>query len=100
MASDDLSALKARVRLSDHVRLKVKLTRQGPEWSGCCPFHAEKTASFTVNDVKGFYHCFGCHAHGDVLDWWQKGEGMSFAEARERLQREAGEFVASNARPA
>lgn len=101
MASDDLFALKARVRLSDHVRSKVKLVRQGPDWSGCCPFHQEKTPSFTVNDAKGFYHCFGCHAHGDVLDWWQKAEGLSFNEARDRLRSEAGDFLAppSQTRP-
>jgi DNA primase len=93
---DDLAALKARVRLSEHVRMRVKLVRKGPDWWGCCPFHHEKTASFSVNDGKGFYHCFGCGAHGDVLDWWQRIEGLSFEEAAARLRREAG---ASPVRP-
>ncbi|WP_346906741.1 CHC2 zinc finger domain-containing protein [uncultured Roseibium sp.] len=93
MAGDNLHELKARVRLSDHIRLKVKLTRQGPEWTGCCPFHQEKTPSFTVNDAKGFFHCFGCHVHGDILDWWQKAEGLNFNEARDRLRNEAGELT-------
>lgn len=90
MSSDDFAALKARIRLSDHVRLRVKLARKGPDWFGCCPFHPEKSASFTVNDAKGFFHCFGCNAHGDILDWLQKGEGLSFNDARDRLRNEAG----------
>lgn len=87
---DDLADLKVRVRLSDHVARKVKLRRIGPDLFGPCPFHDEKTGSFSVNDAKGFFHCFGCHAHGDILDWWQKAEGMSFADALDRLRREAG----------
>lgn len=91
MGGDDFDTLKARVCLSDHVKTKVKLTRNGADWFGCCPFHNEKTASFSVNDAKGFYHCFGCGAHGDILDWWQKQGGMSFQEARDRLKQEAGD---------
>lgn len=72
---DDISALKARLKLSDYVGRHVKLRREGHDLFGRCPFHAEKTASFSVNDAKGFFHCFGCNAHGDVLDWWQKAEG-------------------------
>lgn len=88
--SDDLHHLKAALRLSEFVGQKVKLDRRGADWFGCCPFHEEKSASFSVNDAKGFYHCFGCHENGDVLDWWQKQEGLTFAEARDRLRREAG----------
>ncbi len=98
MSNADFSILKARVRLSDHIRLKVKLTRQGEEWTGCCPFHKEKTPSFTVNDAKAFYHCFGCGAHGDILDWWQKSEGLNFNDAVERLRAEAGEQTTTLAR--
>ncbi len=89
---DDLAALKARVRLSDHVSRRVKLSKHGPDRWGLCPFHNEKSSSFSVNDAKGFYHCFGCNAHGDILDWWREAEGLSFEEARERLRREAGAF--------
>ncbi len=89
-SSDDLAALKQSVRLSDHVRKRLKLQKRGLDSWGRCPFHAEQTASFSVNDAKGFYHCFGCGAHGDVLDWWQKIEGLSFEEAAARLRREAG----------
>lgn len=90
MTDDELAQLKSRLRLSDQVRCRVKLKKQGGDWFGPCPFHEEKTASFSVNDAKGFYHCFGCGAHGDILDWWQSRDGLSFAEARERLRREAG----------
>ncbi|MCE1237674.1 MAG: CHC2 zinc finger domain-containing protein [Hyphomicrobiales bacterium] len=88
----DLADLKARVRLSPHVSRRVKLVgSRGGDLFGCCPFHDERTPSFSVNDAKGFFHCFGCGAHGDILDWWQKAEGMSFTDAVERLKREAGE---------
>lgn len=87
---DDLAALKQRVRLSDHVSRRVKLSPGKGDRFGICPFHREKSGSFSVNDTKGFYHCFGCGAHGDILDWWQRAEGLSFEEATARLRREAG----------
>jgi DNA primase len=89
--STDLPSLKARLRLSVIIAKAVKLERRGGDHWGPCPFHSEKTASFSVNDAKGFYHCFGCSAHGDVIDWWQLIDGISKAEAIERLKREAGE---------
>ena len=53
--------------LSGIVAKRVMLTRRGHEHSGLCPFHSEKTPSFTVSEEKGFYHCFGCGAHGDAI---------------------------------
>ena len=88
---NDISPLKARFRLSRIIAKRVKLTRRGGDWWGVCPFHSEKTGSFSVNDAKGFYHCFGCGAHGDVLDWWQLTEGLQLPEAIDRLRQEAGE---------
>lgn len=87
---DDLGPLKARVRLSVEIGKKLKLTRRGGDHWAPCPFHSEKTGSFSVNDAKGFFHCFGCNAHGDVLDWWQFSDGLSLAEAIDRLKAEAG----------
>jgi DNA primase len=91
--TDDLAGLKARVRLSEFIEQRVKLSPGHGDRFGLCPFHDERTASFSVNDRKGFFHCFGCEAHGDVLDWLQRMEGLSFPEAMERLRREAGERV-------
>ncbi len=85
-----LDELRLRLRLTDVVGRKVKLVRKGRESGGLCPFHNEKTPSFTVNDDKGFYHCFGCGAHGNAIDFVMNTEGLAFAEAVERLAGEAG----------
>ena len=84
-----LDELRARLSLSDVVGRKVSLKRKsGSEYSGLCPFHNEKTPSFTVNDKKGFYHCFGCGEHGDAVGFVMKTEGLSFPESVEKLARE------------
>ena len=84
-----LDELRARLSLSDVVGRKVSLKRKsGSEFSGLCPFHNEKTPSFTVNDKKGFYHCFGCGEQGDAVGFVMKTEGLSFPESVEKLARE------------
>ncbi len=86
-----LDELKARVSLSDVVGRKVALKRRsGSEYAGLCPFHNEKTPSFTVNDKKSFFYCFGCHEKGDAVGFVMKTEGLSFPEAVEKLAREVG----------
>jgi DNA primase len=86
-----LDELRARLSLSDIVGRKVSLKRRsGAEYAGLCPFHNEKTPSFTVNDKKGFYHCFGCGEHGDAVGFVMKTEGLSFPESVEKLAREVG----------
>ena len=70
-----LDELRARVTLSSVVMRTTKLQRAGSEWKACCPFHNEKSPSFTVSDSKGFYHCFGCGAHGDVIRWMTDQRG-------------------------
>ena len=85
-----LDQLKDRVGLADLIGRRVKLKRQGREWSGLCPFHDEKTPSFTVNESKGFYHCFGCGAHGSAIDFVMGTEGASFPDAVERLSASVG----------
>jgi|TARA_R100000365_G_C2742660_1_gene71319 DNA primase len=92
-SSGNFSALKARVRISDFVRPFVKLTRDGDEWVGCCPFHEENTGSFKVNDKKQIYHCFGCGAHGDVFDFLEKAGRMSRKDAVERVRSDVGDVV-------
>lgn len=85
-----LEELKARVRPSDLIGKSVKLKRQGREYAGLSPFTTEKSPSFFVNDEKGFYHCFSSGKHGDVLDFLQETERLTFIEAVERLAAEAG----------
>jgi DNA primase len=85
-----LDELRFRVPLAQVVGRKVKLTRAGREWKGCCPFHNEKTPSFYINEEKQFYHCFGCGAHGDVIKFLTENEGLPFMEAIKQLAGEAG----------
>lgn len=85
-----LDELKDRVRVSDVVGKRVQLKRQGRELAGLSPFSKERSPSFFVNDDKGFYHCFSSGEHGDVLDFLQKVERMSFVEAVEHLAGVAG----------
>ena len=85
-----LDELRSRITLSGVISRSTRLTRAGREFKACCPFHNEKTPSFTVNDEKGFYHCFGCGAHGDVIRWMTDQRGLSFMDAIKELASEAG----------
>ena len=85
-----LDELRARTVLSAVIAPSVKLIRAGREWKACCPFHNEKTPSFTVNDDKGFYHCFGCGAHGDAIRFLTDNRGMQFMDAVKELSAKAG----------
>ncbi|MBR1778402.1 MAG: DNA primase [Alphaproteobacteria bacterium] len=85
-----LQELSSRVSIVSIVGQTVKLKRRGNEYWGCCPFHHEKTASFSVSDEKEFYHCFGCGEHGNVFNFVQKAMGMTFIEAVEYLAHQAG----------
>ena len=77
--------LRSTILVSEVVGKKVKLKLRGKEFQGLCPFHNEKSPSFTVNDQKGFFHCFGCQAHGDVISFVMQNEGMEYPEAIEKL---------------
>jgi DNA primase len=85
-----LDEIRARLPVSQVVARKVKLKRQGREYAGLSPFKVEKSASFFVNDQKGFYHCFASGEHGDIFTFVMKTEGLTFPEAIERLAQEAG----------
>ena len=85
-----LDELRDRTALVDLIGRKVSLQRRGREHTGLCPFHKEKTPSFTVNEEKGFYHCFGCGQHGDAISFVMETESLSFPEAVERLANAAG----------
>ena len=85
-----LDELRARVTLSGVIGRTTRLQKAGREFKACCPFHNEKTPSFTVNDEKGFYHCFGCGAHGDAIRWLTDQQGLPFMDAVKELAVEAG----------
>ena len=89
--------LRQRVPLSDVIGKRVKLTRKGRRFTGLCPFHSEKTPSFSVVDDQGFYHCFGCGAHGDAISFLRETDGLDFMEAVDRLAGMAGMEVPRSA---
>ncbi len=85
-----LDELRSRISIADVVGTKVKLTKRGREYLGLCPFHNEKTPSFTVNESKGFYHCFGCGAHGDIVKFEMDANGLPFIDAVKKLADKVG----------
>lgn len=85
-----LDEIRSRTVLSALIGRTVKLSKAGREFKGCCPFHSEQTPSFTVNDEKGFAHCFGCHAHVDAFGWLTLTAGMTFIDAVRQLADDAG----------
>ena len=68
LGAETLDQIRSKTKLSSLIGREIRITRAGREWKALCPFHAEKTPSFTINDEKGFYHCFSCGAHGDALE--------------------------------
>lgn len=85
-----LDAVEARATMSALVARRVKLTKNGREFKACCPVHSEKTPSFTVNDEKGFAHCFGCGFHAGPIRWLTEIEGLDFLDAVRQLAEDAG----------
>jgi len=99
---DFIDDLIARADIIEVVGKRVQLKKAGREFKACCPFHDEKTPSFTVSPGKGFYHCFGCGAHGTAIGFLMEFEHMSFVEAIESLAGTMGVDVPRDAsdRPA
>ena len=79
------SFLKSKILLSDVIGRDIHVIVKGRNKIACCPFHKEKTPSFHINDEKGFYHCFGCGAHGDVITYTMKRDGLTFPDAVKKL---------------
>lgn len=79
-----------RIDLAELIGSRITLKKAGANYKACCPFHDEKTPSFNVRPDKGFYHCFGCGAHGDAISFVREFEGLGFTEAVEELARRAG----------
>ena len=88
---DFASQLKAQINIVQEIGEYVKLKKASRDsWKGLCPFHSEKSPSFNVHEAKQFYHCFGCHAGGDVFKFVQEIEGISFYEALKGLAEKHG----------
>ena len=87
---EDIERLRESARLVDVAGDYTKMQRAGARWKGRCPFHDEKTPSFTVEPSRNLYHCFGCGKGGDIFDFLQSIEGIDFVEAVEHLARRMG----------
>ncbi len=87
--------IKKKLILSHLIGEKVKLTHSGKYLKGLCPFHNEKTPSFSVDDEKGNYHCFGCGAHGDIISFIMEMQNISFKDALSILAEKAGVDLSS-----
>ncbi len=91
--SINIEDIKARNNIVDVIDALVPLKKAGKNYQACCPFHGEKTPSFTVSESKQFYHCFGCGAHGDAIGFVQEYYRVDFMEACKIL---GGEIDSSN----
>lgn len=85
-----IDELIARTDIVDLINSRLPLKKAGKEYQACCPFHDEKTPSFTVSQQKQFYHCFGCGAHGTVIGFLMEYDNLSYVEAIEELAARAG----------
>jgi DNA primase len=96
IAQETIDRIRDLANIADVIGESVKLERKGRSLTGLCPFHKEKSPSFNVNEERGFYHCFGCKASGDVFKFVQETEGLSFLEAVRRLAEKLGIEVEDN----
>ncbi len=94
---DFIDQLLSRVDIVDVIDRRVPLKKAGQNYQACCPFHGEKTPSFTVSPTKQFYHCFGCGAHGSAIGFLMEYGGLSFIDAVKSLADEAGLKVPEDA---
>ena len=85
-----IDELLSRTDIIELIDRRVPLKKAGREYQACCPFHDEKTPSFTVSPTKQFYHCFGCGAHGTAIGFLMEYERLSFPEAIEELATQQG----------
>lgn len=85
-----LEEIRARIDLAEYIGTRIQVKRSGSKYVACCPFHNEKTPSFHIDPTKGFYHCFGCGASGDVFKFMMQYEGATFQDAVHKLAEMAG----------
>src|SRR5689334_16558969 len=97
--NDFIQTLLARVDIVDVVDRLVPLKKAGANYQACCPFHTEKTPSFTVSPSKQFYHCFGCGAHGNAIGFLMEYSGLAYPEAIRSLAETVGMDVPETRAP-
>src|ERR1051326_4409669 len=88
--NDFIQTLLARADIVEVIERYVPLKRAGANYVACCPFHSEKTPSFTVTQAKQFYHCFGCGAHGTAIGFMIEYAGVGFIDAVKDLAQSVG----------
>src|SRR5438445_12435690 len=96
----DFDTVKERVDIVQLIGERVSLKKVGRAYSGLCPFHSEKTPSFTVDPDRRTYHCFGCGRHGDIFTWLEELDGLEPVEALKVLAERAGRELTSRRDPA
>ena len=90
IVDEDIGRVREATDIVAVISQYTQLKRVGQRWSGLCPFHAEKSPSFSVNSEEGFYHCFGCKASGDAITFLREKEQLDFVGAVESLATRAG----------
>jgi DNA primase len=93
---DEIRAVLAATDIVSLIGEDIELRKAGAEVTACCPFHDEKTPSFTVSTAKQFYHCFGCGAHGDALSWLTEYRRLPFPQALAELAGRSGIVLGAN----
>jgi len=88
--SETIQQIRERIDIVDLISTYVSLSKAGQNFKGLCPFHSEKTPSFSVNPASQYFHCFGCQAGGDAFTFLMKQENMDFMEALRELSQRAG----------
>src|SRR5271170_3260671 len=96
---EDVAKVRAATDIAALIGEHTALKRVGRRFVGLCPFHGEKTPSFSVNAEEGLYYCFGCHVSGDAISFLRAIEGCNFVEAVERLAARAGITIHENDDP-
>lgn len=96
ISPETIALVRERTDIASYIGETVRLTRKGRSLSGLCPFHKEKTPSFTVNADRGFFHCFGCKESGSAIDFAMKLHGLTFPEAVRELAERAGIAIEEN----
>ena len=95
---DFIDTLLARTNIVDVIDRRVSLKKAGQNYQACCPFHTEKTPSFTVSQTKQFYHCFGCGAHGTAIAFLMNYDRLEFMDAVEELAKRVGMEIPKDTR--